>query len=451
MPNYSGPVRTMNETSEIGETSEADEAGEIGGIREIPLPDDWRVESIAAPDAIPIHDLLGTIQDALDRPLGSLPLIDLAGPGTRVCIAVGNVGTDHRVALDALLTTLHSNGVLPADVIVLAVAPGFDPLTLPVAQAVHDADDRRVLDDLGRYEGVPFTINHHAVDADLLIGLGTLHLDDLLHDAATSRLIAHDLAGSATQNELADTRFLDDLISPWRNEESIYDRVVREGARRAGLVFSVEMLFDQHGRTVAVKAGMPRQVNAELRLIAHTLREAAASRAADLLVADVGPVGFYSAARTPIHIGMAPDAALVRGGIVVLPDLQAESPAEPSEAAEIDAFYDALDLGANSEEVIRHLSGRTLRPGEARAYLLAHVLQRHPVITVSAAGARPARHIIAARDMFEAAELAETLLGRRPYTLLLSRALSTLPVASRFAQPESAEDSLGSLLDDLDL
>ena len=70
---------------------------------------------------------------------------------------------------------------------------------------------------------------------------------------------------------------------------------------------------------------------------------------------------------------------------------------------------------------------------------------------MSAAGARPARHIIAVRDMFEAAELAETLLGRRPYTLLLSRALSALPVASRFAQPESAEDSLGSLLDDLDL
>lgn len=435
-------VRTMNEISEISE---------IGKIREIPLPDDWRVESIAAPVALPIHDLLRTIHNALDQPLGSLPLIDLAGPGTRVCIAVENTGADHRVALDALLTTLCSNGVLLTDVVVLAVAPGFDPLTLPVTQTVHDADDRRVLEDLGRYEGVPFTVNHHAVDADLLIGLGTLHLDDLLHDAASSRLIAHDLAGSATRNELADTRFLDDLISPWRNSESIYDRVVREGARRAGLVFAVEMLFDEHSRTIAVKAGMPRQVNTELRLIAHTLREAAASRAADLLVADVGPVGFYSAARAPIHIGMAPDAALVRGGIVILPDLQAESPAEASEAAEIDAFYDALDLGANSEEVIRHLSGRTLRPGEARAYLLAHVLQRHPVITVSAAGARPARHIIAVRDMFEAAELAETLLGRRPYTLLLSRALSALPVASRFAQPESAEDSLGSLLDDLDL
>lgn len=420
-------------------------------IRAITLPEDWRVERIAAPDAPPLADLAAATRAAIDHPLGSLPLADLAGRSARVCIAVDGTDASHRTALDALLAALCEHGVPPAAVTVLTIPPGFRAADLQVTQIVHHADDRRTLDELGRYEGIPFTVNHHAVDADLLIGLGALHLDDLLRDAASSHFVARDLAGAETQNALGDARFLDDVIAPWRGGESFYDRVVREGARRAGLIFVVDLLLDERGRAVAVKAGLPRQVDAELSLIAHTLREAAASRTADLLVADVGPVGFFSAARAPIHIGMTPDAALVRGGVVVLPDLQPESPCEPAESAEIDAFYDALDLGANSDEVIRHLSGRTLGPGEARAYLLAHVLQRHPVITVTAPGARTARHVIAARDMGEAAELAETLLGRRPYTLLLPRALSALPVASRFAQPESDEDKLGTLLDELDI
>jgi hypothetical protein len=419
--------------------------------RDIPLPDDWRVEYVSAPAASPINDLPAAVHAALDRPLGALSLVHLADAHARVCIAVDAIDEPQRSALDVVLDALLTAGVPAASITALVAPPGFAPHTLPIAQQIHDFTDRRLVDDLGRCEGVPLSVNHNAVDADLLIGISALHLDDPLRSSGSQRFVAHDMSGVETHNELNDTRFLDEMFTPWAGADRLYDRIVREGARRAGLVFVVDLLLDECGRPLAVKAGTPTLVDAELGLIAHTLREAAATRPADLLVADVGPVGLYSAVRAPIHLSMTPDAALVRGGIVVLPDLHRDVAHNAAEIDEIDAFYDALDIGADSEEVIRHLRGRSLGPGESRAYLLAHALQQHPIIAVSADGARTARHLIPARDITEAAELAETLLGRRPHTLVLSRALSSLPVASRFAQPESADDLLDGLLDDLDL
>ncbi|MCX6018527.1 MAG: lactate racemase domain-containing protein [Chloroflexi bacterium] len=412
------------------------------------LPDTWQVERISAPVATPIADLHAAVREALHHPIAALPIAELIGPGTRICIATDGTGPAHFAVLNAVLDAAFEAGASSDDIVVLSTPPGYDPQELPVAQVLHDATDLRAVNELGRYEGVPLSVNHYAAEADLLIGLGTLHLDDLLRDSGSQRLVGYEFGGSVTQRELDDTRFLDDRISPYRAGEPLFDRVVREGARRAGLVFIVDLLLDEGGRAVAIKAGAPQKVNAELCLIAHTLREADASHAADLLVADVGPVDLYSAARAPIHIGLAPDTALVRGGVVVLPKLCAESSAEP---AEVDAFYDALDLGASSDEVIQHLRGRALGPGESRAYLLAHVMQHHPIIAISTPGARTVRHIIAVNDMTEATELAETMLGRRPHMLLLSRALSSLPVASRFTHDKSTDDMLSDLLDDMEL
>lgn len=419
--------------------------------RDIRLPDDWRIEYVAAPDAVPLDDLPGAVRAALARPIHALPITQLVDEHTRVCVTVDMTHEAQRIVLDAVLDVLLAAGVPAAAVTVLVAPPGFHPQDVPVTQVLHDPADRRLVDDLGRCEGVPLTVNHNAVDADLLIGIGALHLDDMQRHSGSQRFVTHGLAGVETHNELDDTRFLDENFAPWIGENRLYDRIVREGARRAGLVFVVDMLLDEQGRALAVKAGAPTMVDAELGLIAHSLREAPATRPADLLVADVGPVGLYSAARAPIHLSMTADVALVRGGVVVLPDLRPDCAGSDAEIDEIDAFYDALDFGADSEEVIRRLRGRSLGPGESRAYLFAHALQQHPIIAVSAAGARTTRHVIPARDIHEAAELAETMLGRRPHTLVLARALSSLPVASRFAQPESTDALLDDLLDDLDL
>jgi hypothetical protein len=198
-----------------------------------------------------------------------------------------------------------------------------------------------------------------------------------------------------------------------------------------------------------VKAGSPAMVNAELTLMAHTLREASASFSANLLVADMGQTDFYAASRAAINIGLAADSALERGGVLVLPAIEAQ---QADEAGEVEAFYDALENGATTEDVIRRLSGRALRPGESRAYMLAHVMQRHPIITVADATEHTPRHVINVRTLTEATELAETVLGNRPRTLVLQRARSALPVVSRFGRSARETDEMvNDLLRDIDL
>ena len=64
-------------------------------------------------------------------------------------------------------------------------------------------------------------------------------------------------------------------------------------------------------------------------------------------------------------------------------------------------------------------------------------------------------HMLSARDMREAAELAETLAGRRPHALSVARASYTLPVFnSRLAeQADAFADEIGEInwIDDVDL
>lgn len=419
---------------------------------DIELPDTWQVERVAAPTPAPLADLHTETLAALARPLASLPLTELSGPGTRVCIAIDGMHGVQRIALRAVIETLVAAGVAASDIVVLSQPQtGKNPAesALPVEQVIHDADDIRQVNDLGIFDGVHLRVNHNAVEADLLIGLSALRLDDLLRDAGSSVTVAFDLGAASTQNELRGTQFIDDRLSPYRESEVRFDRVVREGARRAGLVFAVDMLLDETGAALAVKAGSPAVVNAELTLMAHTLREASASFSADLLVADMGQTDFYAASRAAINIGLASDSALMRGGVMVLPAIEAQ---EADDAGEVEAFYDALENGDTTEDVIRRLSGRALRPGESRAYMLAHVMQRHPIITVADANEHTPRHVINVRTLTEAAELAETVLGHRPRALVLQRARSALPVVSRFGRSARETDEMvNDLLRDIDL
>ena len=46
----------------------------------------------------------------------------------------------------------------------------------------HDPDDLRELDDLGTFEGVALMLNYRAVEAELLIAISPLKLEDDLRD-----------------------------------------------------------------------------------------------------------------------------------------------------------------------------------------------------------------------------------------------------------------------------
>ncbi len=256
------------------------------------------------------------------------------------------------------------------------------------------------------------------------------------------------MASAFTQRELNAARFLDDQLSAVSTgqTETLFSRVLRETARRAGLAFCVDVLVDETETPLVIRAGAPQQTIAALTLIANDLRAASVSTSYDLLIAEPGDTDLFHASAAAIQIGLTPDSALSRGGIMVLP----VAPDDALPTGDAADFYGALANGDSSEEVIKLLRDKTLSRGQGRAYLLAHVLQRHPVITIGL-DQQPGRpkHMTHVRDMAEAADFAEILLGQRPRALLLPNARRSVPVANRFQQ--SDDDVVDALLRDLDL
>lgn len=416
------------------------------------LPADWRVDRMTPPELIPITDLASATRLAIEHPLASMPLSDLCGPGTRVCIAVDALREPQLSVLRHLLETLFAQDVDANDVVVLAPAGESAEADLPVLVIVHDPTDLRDVNDLGVFEGVPIRVNHYAAEADVLLGLSARRLEEAVLHTGSDTTITHWLSAATTQSQLRNPLYLDDRLRPQSAGDGLYDRVMREGARRAGLIFAIDVLLDESDHVIAVRAGTPQAVNRELGMISHSSRDTATEGAYDIVIAEAGTNSLYRASQTAIQIGLAPDSALQRGGVLVLPMAQAEAhePAD-NDAPEAYDFYEALARGSNTEEVIQLLSRRTLAPGEDRAYLLAHVLQRNPIIAVGLRESDQARHVISVRNISEAAELAETFIGHRPRTLFLSRALSAVPVNTRTAASAADDALVDEMLRDLDI
>ncbi len=416
------------------------------------LPADWRVDRMAPPELTPVNDLASATRLAIEHPLASMPLSDLCGAGTHVCIAIDALREPQLSVLRHVLDALTKHGVSTKEIVVLAPAGEDAHTDLPVKVVVHDPTDLRDANDLGVYEGVPIRVNHYAAESDVLLGLSAQRLEEAVLHTGSDATVTNWLSTAATQSELRNALYLDDRLRPQSTGDGLYDRVMREGARRAGLVFVIDVLLDENDRVIAIRAGTPQAVNRELGMISHSARDTATQGAYDIVIADAGTDSLYRASQTAIQIGLAPDSALQRGGVLVLPMAQADAnePAESDASAAYD-FYEALANGSNTEEVIQLLSRRSLVPGEDRAYLLAHVLQRNPIIAVGLRQSDQARHVISVRNITEAAELAETFIGHRPRTLFLPRALSAVPVNTRTAASDADDALVDELLRDLDI
>lgn len=410
------------------------------------LPGDWHIDFADVHPADSIADPVQAVQEALNHPLASLPLQELSAPDTRVVVVFDPVAPTAvlRTLLDGVLVQLRQTGVADEQITLLLsdalssaaradLAAYHFPILSPLVAVTHDPDDLRQLDELGMVEGVAVRTNYRAVEADLLIGLGVVQPDWYAGYLGGGDGVAVGLANSALRNELRDTRFLSEREQQIdRISERAYQRLIRESARRAGLRFVLNAVLDSSGRFVALRAGDPNAVHDDLSAIAQRQREVGVAHDDyDAIVADQ-PAGFasvFEAGQAAINLGNTPSATLMHGGLIVLPT-QCAVDAAPTEAAE--RFYEVMTSSRDSEMVLRQLQNRMLRPGEDQAYLLAQVMQHYRVMIVGEDCEKLAQacHFVAVRDMNEAVDLAETLLGPKPRTLVLPNARQSVPVFS---------------------
>ena len=436
------------------------------------LPGDWQID-FAAPHPVDVlTDFEQSLRDALAEPLASSTLVELCASSRNIAI-VCDTSLDPDLLQRLLKGTLihlqqadmQVNPVqllLPFDT-TDTIRQALADLNLPIIY--HDPDDLRESDTLGMVAGLPLLSNFHAINADLLISVGAVQTDLFAGYSGGSEETAFGMSGRMFQRGLREIHFLSEQeihADPVRNRN--YQRVVREAARRVGLRFVVNVLLDQQKRVVAIRAGEPNTVHDTLISLSRTQREASVRRDDyDVIVADkpYGYASLYEASAVPINIAGASMSPLMQGGVIML-SAQCGTDLSSLQSEISQRFYDAMTAGRDTEMVMAMLKQRVLLPGEDRAYLLAQSMQHYKVMVVSPDEAceRLARacHFIAVRDMTEAVDLAESLVGGRPNALVLSDAHYTLPVyspAMQYASQQTRDDALNLTwldgLDDIDV
>lgn len=407
------------------------------------LPSHWRVD-VADPESVqPLQDPQAGIAAALADPLHSPPLTELVGPGDHVCIAFTHPGVPcpEHLLVPALLHELEQAGVYDEDITLLCAGGlyGRTNHDEKVAQLGADVVNRyRVVDHdvgevihLGQWQGVPLTVNRCTLEADLVIATGIVAPHLYAGFSGGAETVAIGCAGDATIEAIHAPRFIyNPQVRPGQVKGNPFQGALSESAQRAGLRFILNVILDPTGQVIDVQAGDPFMVHQYLTFSASSLYNSLVPQTYDVVIAGLDPphnASLYQAVLGALFVGTAPNSALRTGGVILLP---ARTPDAVGQGINAQNFYSALQGVRSLDTLITELLERGYRPGEARAFQLARLLELNEVVVVGSEFPTmvEACHLQGAADMRAAAELTRWLLGDDLDVLIIPHAMHTLPV-----------------------
>ncbi len=404
--------------------------------------------------AEPITDLRQAAEAALARPLSALPLNMLCGAGSRVTIVCADPASDtdcpDSTLVPALIGALKSAGVHDEDITLLAANGTRHASTLAEKQRKlgedvvtrfgvvdHDAHNVSELDDLGACNGIPAQVNYRAAEADLLVSTGVVRPHPYAGYTGGGQPVAVGCAGAATIHELYGPRFLDDpSVGAGEVRDNVFQATIREIARRAGLKFVLNVVVNPDGGVAAIAAGAPNAVHDRLAAFARNIYEVDVPRESyHVVITGMAPEAdrdLYQASCEAAFVTTPREPVLAKGGVMILPiGGRAGRGGEGRGGEDRRRFYEALSDVAGLDTVMHHLRERGVRDGEPCAYRLAQgVVERDYRVIVAGPGSVRAvgnSGLIAARDLAEAAALAEAFVGSRPHTLILPEGRWLMP------------------------
>jgi nickel-dependent lactate racemase len=240
----------------------------------VELPERFEYRVLEARSAQPLPDPAGAIEQALDSPITSPPLIDLARGKLSAAISVCDITrpAPNRQVLPPLLRRLEQAGV-PRGNITILIATGLhrpasesevreicgDAVAAAYAVVNHNARDLSSHRHLGATaSGTPVYIDERFVSADLHITLGFIEPHLMLGFSGGRKLVAPGLAAQETIKVLHSPRF---MREPRAVEGSIEDnplhRELLEIARMARHDFLLDVALARNRAIAGVFAGHP--------------------------------------------------------------------------------------------------------------------------------------------------------------------------------------------------
>lgn len=414
---------------------------------EFTLPESMRVTVAVSQPANPVRNILDAIKQALDHPIGTPPLRELAKAGDRACIVFTDItraSPDHLL-VPALLTELEKAGVRDKDITLLCGIGMHRPSTWEEKITKLGADivaRYRVIDnepqnpaalvDLGVTPGgVPVLLHRAVVESDLLIATGIVEPHQYAGYSGGRKTVAVGAAGEALIAHTHGPAFVDHAGTRLgKIEGNPFHEAVTEAARRAGLRFILNVVLDDDKQVLRVAAGEPELAFDDLVKFAKSVYEVPIPQQYDIAIGGVGypkDANLYQASRAPSYLFFAPVAVVRKGGFFIIP-ARCEEGAGAGVGEQ--RFLAAMRDAPNIQFILDDARKNGYPPGQQRAFVMAKVLEESNVVVVGSEcpDLVAACKMIPAATMEEAIELASAKLGSACDVLIVPHAMLTLPV-----------------------
>jgi nickel-dependent lactate racemase len=236
------------------------------------LPEGFHYRVLEARGATPIPDWCGALDTALDRPIGSPPLTDLARGKRSAAISVCDITrpAPNRLTLPPVLRRLEQAGI-PREGITILIATGLhraategeireicgEEIAGSYRVVNHDARNLASHRHLGSTQsGTPVYIDERFAGADLHITLGFIEPHLMLGYSGGRKLIAPGLAAQETIKVLHSPKFMRDARAvEGSTEDNPLHRELLEIARMARHDFMLDVALARDRSIAAVFAG----------------------------------------------------------------------------------------------------------------------------------------------------------------------------------------------------
>ncbi len=245
----------------------------------VSLPDGPHYDLIESRSAGALPDIQAALGAALDHPIASKPLVELAAGKRTAAISVCDITrpAPNRVTLPPLLERLHAAGI-PKEGVTILIATGLHRAAtdaeiqailgpeIPTHYRVVNHSAREFADhqSLGSTRrGTPVYIDKRFMEADLHITLGFIEQHLMLGFSGGRKLIAPGLAAQETIKVIHSPRF---MREPMATEGSIDENPLHaellEIARMARHDFILDVTLTQQREISGVFAGDPVEAHA---------------------------------------------------------------------------------------------------------------------------------------------------------------------------------------------
>jgi len=330
----------------------------------------------------PASDPVGDIERALDHPIGTAPLAELArGKGSAIVICDDMTRpTPAWLALPPVLSRIEGAGVPRERILIMMALGTHRPMTeaemerkvgkeimahYQVVNSVFWIEEK--LRYLGEVDRLPLYVDQRVMDADLKISIGTV----LPHPAAGwgggGKMICPGVAGERTVRSLhymqgaAPRNLFGDVNSPVR-------AAIEKWAARVGLDFTLNLVLTGQGQVYRVAAGHFVQSHRQAVKLALDVIGAPLKERTEIVIVDSHPADLDLWQATKAL--SAGDWAAADGGTVVLVTPCPEGVGPHSElpqyigATEVEPLLERIRRGEVAEPIAASGSATLVRLGE---------------------------------------------------------------------------------------